>query len=107
MDNPLAQMTFIEQARQFSVSIVGPLRKTSVPEALEPLGFDNCDGEFRKQEPDKDALAAVPFENDSGNYVLIYNETKLQEWREEWLSILGLSGAGDTEATWCELEFSR
>lgn len=76
-------MSSLEQARRFSVSIIGPLHKACVRDTLANLGFERVGGEFKKEDAGKHVLAAGVYQQFGANYILIYNLTKLLAWRKE------------------------
>lgn len=83
MQSPHSDTIVLDQARRFTVSIIGPLRKACLRDTLAYLGFERIGTEFKKTEPGKDRLAASMYEQYGAKYILIYNETKLSAWRQE------------------------
>jgi len=86
MDNPLPNMTWLEQAAQFQVDVIGPVEGT-ISSVLESLGFE-CNVNWMKFLENKDRLEAKTYNADGAIYILIYNATELGKWRKGWAAHL-------------------
>lgn len=83
MDNPLPKMTYLEQAFQFKVDVIGPLNGQSVVDVMSDLGFQNYK-DWMKQQDNGEWLESRTFDWQGEKYILIYNSTKLGLWRSSW-----------------------
>ena len=86
-ENPLPRITYLEQAEQFQVEVIGPLGKTTIASIMRDKDFDKGK-EWTKQLPNGEYLEAKSFFRDSEKYILIFNATKLGLWRARWKKTL-------------------
>ena len=83
MNNPLPTMTYLEQALQFKVDVLGPLGGQAIGSVLEPLGFE-LNVNWMRKEPSGEWLEAKSFNDGGEGYLLVYNRTQLSTWRKSW-----------------------
>ena len=76
-------MTYLEQAFQFQVEVVGPVGNRTITSIMEERGFE-CYKDWMKQEANDDWLESKTFNWNGETYILTYNRTKLSEWRKAW-----------------------
>ena len=81
--NPLPSMTYLDQAFQFQVEVIGPVGNVTQRSILEPMGFE-YHVNWLKEETNGDWLSVKSFVRDGDCYLLIYNQTELSKWRKEW-----------------------